>query len=58
MATVTGQTTLAELGRMGAAKRHDTRTYARSILRRWPDLPADQQNEIRAILAPIVEIGQ
>jgi hypothetical protein len=41
-------------GRKGSATRHDPRTYARSIAKRWPDLTDEQRAEIRSILAPVV----
>lgn len=37
-----------------AASRHSARSYAKSIVRRWPALTEDQRAEVRAILAPIV----
>ncbi|WP_053207360.1 hypothetical protein [Jiangella muralis] len=54
MTSDTENVTFSDLGRFAAGKRHHPRTYARSILRRWPDLSADEQTEIRAILAPVV----
>ncbi len=42
------------LGQQLAAARHSPRTYARSIVKRWPALTEEQRAEIRAILAPVV----
>lgn len=39
--------------RAGAA-RHDPRTYARSIVAKWPTLDDQVRAELRAILAPVV----
>lgn len=40
--------------RQGAKNRHDPRTYARSIIKRWPALDESARDELRQILAPIV----
>lgn len=40
--------------RQGAKNRHDPRTYARSIVRKWPALDENARAELRDILSPIV----
>ena len=37
-----------------AASRHSARSYARSVIKRWPALSEEQRAEVREILAPIV----
>ena len=39
------------------AARHTPRTYAASIVRRWPALTGEQRAEIRQILAPVLAEG-
>lgn len=44
-----------------AARRHDPRTYAKSIVKKWPALTAAQRAEVSAILSPVlgrVEAGR
>lgn len=43
-----------KLGVQLAAHRHSARTYARSIVKRWPALTAAQRAEVTAILSPLV----
>jgi len=45
---------MREGGRKGSATRHDPRTYARSIVSKWPALDETVRAELRAILSPIV----
>ncbi|ADU06943.1 hypothetical protein ML5_1405 [Micromonospora sp. L5] len=42
------------IGQQLAAARHSPRTYAKSIVKRWPALTAAQRAEVSAILSPIV----
>lgn len=42
------------LGAQLAASRHSARSYARSIVKRWPALSEEQRAEVRTILAPVV----
>jgi hypothetical protein len=46
--------TNAEALSAAAKKRHDPRTYARSIVSKWPALDETVRAELRAILSPIV----
>jgi hypothetical protein len=41
---------------LGGARRHDPRTYARSIVKKWPALAEETRAELRAILAPITAL--
>lgn len=43
-----------ERARKAGAARHDFRSYARSIVEKWPALTAAQRAEVSAILSPIV----
>lgn len=40
--------------KLGGQRRHDPRTYARSIAKKWPALTAAQRAEVSAILSPLV----
>jgi hypothetical protein len=50
----TNSEALAAAGRKGSSKRHEPETYARSIVKRWPDLTEEQRTGIRAILEPVI----
>lgn len=41
------------LGVQLAEHRHSARSYARSVVRRWPALTEEQRAEVRSILSPV-----
>lgn len=42
--------------RDAAEKRHSARTYAKSIVKRWPDLEEQERAEVGEILSPVTAL--
>ena len=40
--------------RQGAKNRHSAHSYARSIVKKWPEMGEEARAELREILAPVV----
>jgi hypothetical protein len=52
---VTETATRSDWGRQGSAIRHSAESYARAVVRRWPDLDEERRALVLATLKPILD---